>query len=85
MTPGARDSLDSVEMVMAFEEVFNIEILDDEAERGGSPSEIVDRLERRLSNQRPNQQASAMLRKLAKEQQRPNWPRAWKERGGASK
>ena len=65
------DSLDTVEMVMVFEEVFDIEIFDDEAERGGSPSEIVDRLERRLSNQRPNKAAAAMLRKLAKEQQRP--------------
>jgi hypothetical protein len=65
------DSLDSVEVVMVFEEVFDIEISDDEAERGGSPSEIVDSFERRLSNQRPNQQAATMLRKLAKEQQ---WP-----------
>jgi len=56
---------------MVFEEVFDIEISDDEAERGGSPSEIADSFERRLSNQRPNQQAATMLRKLAKEQQ---WP-----------
>ena len=65
------DSLDSVEMVMLFEEVFETEITDDEAERCGSPSEIVDILERRLSNERPNKQAAALLRKIAKEQEQP--------------
>ena len=65
------DSLDTVEMVMAFEEAFDIEIPDHDAEHCGSPSEMVDMLERRLSNQRPNEQAAAMLRKLAKEQGRP--------------
>ena len=71
MTPRARDSLEVVEMVMAFEEVFGTEIPNDDFEHSGSPSEIVDRLERRLSNQRPNKEAKALLRKLAKEQQRP--------------
>jgi hypothetical protein len=65
------DSLDTVEMVMVFEEVFDIEIPDHEAERGGSPSEIVDRLERRFSNRRPNKAAAALLRKIADQQQRP--------------
>jgi hypothetical protein len=65
------DSLDSVEIVMVFEEVFDTEIPDDEAERGGSPSEIVDSLERRLSNRRPNKQAVAMLQKLAKQEHQP--------------
>jgi hypothetical protein len=65
------DSLDSVEMVMVFEEVFDTQITDDEAERCGSPSEIVDILERRLSNDRPNMQAVALLRKIAKEQAQP--------------
>ena len=59
------DSLDVVEIVMMFAEVS-----DDEAEHCVSPSEIVDSLERRLSNQRPNKQAASMLRELAKEQQR---------------
>jgi len=54
-----------------FEEVFDTEIPDDEAERGGSPSEIVDSLERRLSNRRPNKQAVAMLQKLAKQEHQP--------------
>jgi len=65
------DSLDSVEMVMAFEEAFDIEIPDREAERWGSPSEIVDSLDRLLSNQRPNKAARALLRDLARKQQRP--------------
>ena len=65
------DSLDTVEIVMAIEEAFDIDISDDEAERGGSPSGIVDVLERRLSNQRPSKSAAALLRKLAKDHQRP--------------
>lgn len=71
MTPSSIDSLDTVEMVMVFEEVFDIEIPDHEAERCGRSSEIVNSLERRLSNHRPNKQAAAMLRKLGKEQKRP--------------
>jgi Phosphopantetheine attachment site len=71
MTPRQIDSLDLVEMVIAFEEAFDIEIPNDVLEHFGSPSEMVDRLERLLSNQRPNKTARAWLRKLAKEQQRP--------------
>ncbi|MGA9304803.1 MAG: hypothetical protein WBW31_05285, partial [Candidatus Sulfotelmatobacter sp.] len=40
-------------------------------ERFDSPSEIVDRLERLMSNHRPNKAAKALLRKLAKERQQP--------------
>ena len=65
------DSLDTVEMVMAFEEAFDIEIPDREAERWGSPFEIVDSLDRLLSNQRPNKAARALLRDFARKQQRP--------------
>ena len=71
MAPRAIDSLDLVEMVMVFEEVFDTEIPSDDFENFSSPSEIVDRLERILSNQRPNKAAKALLIKLAKEQQRP--------------
>ena len=71
MTPKSTGSLDVVEMVMVFEEVFDTEISDDEAEHCGSPSEIVDSLEQRVSNQRLNKQAASMLRKLAEEQQLP--------------
>jgi hypothetical protein len=71
MTPRPINSLDLVEMVMAFEEAFDVEIPNDVLEHVGTPSELVDLLERLLSNQRPNKAAKAWLRKLAKEQQRP--------------
>jgi hypothetical protein len=71
MTPRPTNSLDLVEMVMAFEEAFDIEIPNDVLEHFGTPSELVDLLERLLSNQRPNKAAKALLRRLAREQQRP--------------
>jgi hypothetical protein len=71
MTPRPASSLDLVEMVMVFEEAFDIEIPNDVLEDFGTPSELVDLLERLLSNQRPSKAAKALLRKLAKEQQRP--------------
>lgn len=71
MTPRAIESLDLVDMVMVFEEVFDIEIPNDDFEHFDSPSEMVDRIEQLLSNQRPNKAAKVLLRKLAKEQQRP--------------
>jgi hypothetical protein len=71
MTPIPIDSLDPVEMVMAIEKFFGIEIRDSDAEQFGSSWEIVDSLERSLSNSRPNQQAKTLLRKLAKTQDRP--------------
>jgi hypothetical protein len=57
MIPRAMDNFDPVEAVMALEEVLEIEISDDEAERCGSPREMVDTLERHLSNQRPTKRA----------------------------
>jgi hypothetical protein len=71
MSPTPINSLDLVEMVMSFEEAFDIEIPNGVLEHFGRPSEIVDRFERLLSNQRPNKAAKAWLRKLAREQQRP--------------
>jgi acyl carrier protein len=50
------DSLDFVEAVMVLEEVLEIEIPDGEAEHFASPREVVDCLERCLSNQRPGKQ-----------------------------
>jgi|SRR5580700_9016538 hypothetical protein len=64
------DSLDLVETVMVFKEVFGTEVQNDDLEHFGSPSEIVDRLESTLV-QRPNKAAKAWLKGLAKEQQRP--------------
>jgi hypothetical protein len=65
------DSLDTVEMVMSIEEFLCIEISDEEGESIGSPRELVDVLERKLSNSRPNHAARLLLQKLADEQQRP--------------
>jgi hypothetical protein len=71
MTPRPTNSLDLVEMVMVFEEFFGTEIPNDEFEHFDNPSGVVDRMERLLSNHRPNRAAKALLRKLAEEQQRP--------------
>lgn len=56
---------------MLIEEIFGADIPDNDAEGFGSASEIVDWLGLHLSNYRPNQQAIAMLKKLAKSQDRP--------------
>jgi hypothetical protein len=69
MTP--KDSLELVEMLMLVEEIFGTDIPNDDAEHFGSPSEMVDWLDPILSNQRPNKQAATLLRKLAKNQERP--------------
>jgi len=71
MIPKAMDSLDLVEAVMLIEEVLGSEIPDSDAENVGSPREMVDWLELHLSNQRPNQEAAAMLRRLAKAHNNP--------------
>jgi acyl carrier protein len=44
------DSLDIVELVMAFEEEFGIEIPDEEAEKIGRVKEAVDYIERHTEN-----------------------------------
>jgi hypothetical protein len=71
MMPKAMDSLDLVEAVMLIEEVFGTEIPDGEAETFGSPREMVDWLELRLSNQRPSKGAAALLKRLAKAHNNP--------------
>lgn len=65
------DSLDTIEMVMAIEEVFDVGLPDAEPITFDGPSEIVDWLEVSLANQRPNEAACALLKKLAQDQQRP--------------
>jgi len=65
------DSLDFVEAVMVLEEVLGIEIPDGEAEHLGSPREVVDCLERCLSNQRPGKQAAVVIKGLANSQSNP--------------
>jgi hypothetical protein len=63
------DSLDTAEMVMAIEEVLGIEIPGNT--RFESLAEIVDRLEVVLSNRRPNKEAAALLRRIARDRQQP--------------
>jgi hypothetical protein len=70
MKPRAMDSLDMVEAVMLIEEVFGTAIPSSDAEHFASPEYIVDWLEWNLSNHRPNKAAVALLRKLAKKQDR---------------
>ena len=59
MIPKAMDSLDVVEAVTLIEEIFGTDIPDRDAEGLGSPPEMVDWLERHLSNRRPNKEAAA--------------------------
>lgn len=67
----ARGSLDTVEMIMAFEEAFGTEISFEGSEQVRTQGEMVDLLEKSLWNTRPSKAAQAYLRKMAKEQQRP--------------
>ena len=71
MIPKATDSLYLVEAVMLIEEVLGTEIPDIDGKNFGSPREMVDWLELHLSNQRLNQAAGALLRKLAKANKNP--------------
>jgi Phosphopantetheine attachment site len=71
MNAKAMDSLDLVEAVMLIEEIFGTDIPDSDAETFGSPQEMVDWLELHLSNRRPNKEAAALLRKLAKAHDNP--------------
>jgi len=65
------NSLDTVEAIMVFEEVFAIELPVHESGDFGSPQEMVDWLDLYLSNQRPSREAAALLRKLAKDHNTP--------------
>jgi hypothetical protein len=71
MIPRALDSLAIVEAVLLIEEIFGTDIPGNGAENFGSPREVVDWLEPYLSNQRPNKEAAAMLKKLAKRHNNP--------------
>ena len=45
------DSLDAVEIVMELEDMFTIEILDEEAEKWKTVQDIIDYMENRISNE----------------------------------
>jgi len=71
------DSLDTVEIVMAIEESFDVEMENlgvDSPDAFDTPSKLVDWLEPRLSNQRPNKAAQDLLRELAENEQWPELP-----------
>jgi hypothetical protein len=69
------NSLDTVEIVMAIEEVFGNVFGDSDFDSPSplfrTPRELVDNLEPLLSNERPNKNAAALLRDLARTQGRP--------------
>jgi hypothetical protein len=65
------NNLDTIEAVMAFEEVFAVELPVHESKTFGSPREMVDWLELHLSSQRPGKEAAALLKRLAKAHNSP--------------
>ena len=71
MKPPGTDSLDTIELVMAIEEAFEVELPEADERTVGGPGELVDWLEAHLGSRRPNKTARALLRKLAHDQQRP--------------
>jgi hypothetical protein len=64
-------SIDFIEVVMAVEDSFGIEILDVDAKGFGGPRDIVDWLELRLIGKRINQRTAPLLAKLAELQGSP--------------
>jgi hypothetical protein len=66
MIPKVMDSLDLVEAGMLIEEVFETDLPNGNAASFGSPREFMNWLVLHLSNGRPNKEAAALLRKLAK-------------------
>ncbi len=66
------DSLDLVELVIFLEEVFGITVLDSDSPTFDSPDQAVDWLEPQLANERPNQRATAILKDIAKRDNRPD-------------
>jgi hypothetical protein len=71
MIPKTMDSLDLIDAVMLIEEVFGTEIPDGDAENFGNPRKMAEWLELHLSNQRPNKEAAALLRRLVKAHNNP--------------
>jgi hypothetical protein len=65
VTRSEQSRIDFVEVVMAIEESFGIEILEVDAGRFGGPCEILDWLELRLIGKPINQRIAPLLAKLA--------------------
>ena len=55
------DSLDSVEILIAIEETFDVTVSDAEAEAMATPRDVVEWLWPRVSNKEPNQLAMRLL------------------------
>ena len=55
------DSLDSVEVLMAVEETFEVTITDAEAEAMTTPRDVIDWLLPRVSDKQPNEKAMRIL------------------------
>jgi acyl carrier protein len=66
------DSLDSVEVLIALEEVFEVEITDAEAEGMTTPGHVMDWLVPRVCDKQPNEKA----RRILNEQCVSAWDRA---------
>jgi len=75
MSSTSNESLDTVEMVMVFEEVFGVVLPLDGTQRVTTRDGTVDWLVTHLSNQRPNRQAAALLKRLAQSRQNPELAR----------
>jgi hypothetical protein len=71
MIPRAMGSLDLVEAVLLVEQIFGTDVPEADAETFCSSREMVNWLERDLSNRRPTNQAAALLKKLARTQGKP--------------
>ena len=55
------DSLDSVEVLIAFEEAFDVTVSDAEAEAMATPRDVIDWLLPRVANKEPSQKAMHYL------------------------
>jgi hypothetical protein len=71
MAFGKVSSLDSVEAVIELEDILEIEISDQDAERFSNLRTTVDTLEYRLRTMRPSLKSANLLRNLAKSQNNP--------------
>ena len=71
MSLKAMNSLDLVEALMSFEEIFGPDLPDTESEAFETSEEMLDWLEQHFSNRRPSKEAAKLLKKLAKKRNEP--------------
>lgn len=75
MSSTSGDSLDTVEIVMVFEEVFGVVLPVDAAHAVKTRDDTAHWRVTHLSDQRPNRQAAAILKRLAQSWQNPELAR----------